>query len=172
MKPQFVLSLTLSLLCLGTGAALAQEDPCGDETGAAYGLCSAYVSMGCNTDNPDASETACSKVAANFMKITGRDISSTFLTCPCSVPGFDTLFVEVLAGQVPITSCSTSEFFFTDGLFVNLNFGATAYSGTTDGVSWRCGFMPNPDIFITAAEGKVCMDLLEQAANNQGVTCQ
>ena len=94
MKARLFLFLALLLIC--TGAALAQtpdgetpagETVCDSETGAAYGLCTAYCeAMDCESDEPAASETACTKVQAKFLNITGRDLpcEAAAVTCPCS----------------------------------------------------------------------------------------
>ncbi len=168
MKPQLVLSLTLSLLCLGTGDALAQEDPCGDETGAAYGLCSAYVSMGCHTDNPDASETACSRVAANFMKITGRDLSSKFVGCPCAgVPewnsfleSFNYCYVSIF-GHLTLTDNPVSS------NPQEVSTGGNALCTYRNDVTGAFVVLDTPP-----EESAICKQLMLDAAANRGITCQ
>jgi hypothetical protein len=99
------LTLTLALLLLCTGAALAQtpdgetpaeETVCDSETGAAFGLCNAYCeAMDCDSDSPQASETACTKVKNKFTNLTGHELpceaAPSCLTpppgtiCPCAV---------------------------------------------------------------------------------------
>ena len=50
----------------------ATETICDGCTGAAYGLCVAYCeAMDCDSDNPQASESACQRVYDNYLKITG-----------------------------------------------------------------------------------------------------
>jgi len=49
---------------------------CGRESGAAYGLCNAYcVYMDCDSNDPQATEEACLKVAEQFLHITGRHLN-------------------------------------------------------------------------------------------------
>jgi hypothetical protein len=56
------------------------ETVCDDQVGAAFGLCNAYCeAMDCDSVDPQASPTACDKVAAKFMNITGS-------MPPCLVP--------------------------------------------------------------------------------------
>lgn len=78
--------LTLMAMLIFSSYAVAQDDPCADESGAGYGLCNAYcVAMNC--DNPDfqeASAQACEKVAANYERITGNALSCA--VCPCFTP--------------------------------------------------------------------------------------
>ena len=103
------LTLTLALLLLCTGAALAQtpdwmtpseETICDGESGAAFGLCNAYCeAMDCDGPNAQASATACAKVKDKFTNITGRALlpcescppPPPGTTCPCvgALPDFD-----------------------------------------------------------------------------------
>ncbi len=74
--------LPLCLLLTFAGAAAAQtpdgdppseETVCDGQTGAAYGLCTAFCeAMDCDSDDPQASQTACDKVAGKFLQITGE----------------------------------------------------------------------------------------------------
>ena len=92
MKAHLTLFFALLLVCIGTGAVLAQtpdglpparESVCDAETGAAYGLCNAYCeAMDCDSAAPSASATACDKVRSKFQNVAGRDV--TCETCPCS----------------------------------------------------------------------------------------
>lgn len=68
---KIILSLLMTVLFLGGQAAAYDPDMCDGQVGAAFGLCEAYIAMGCHTTDPDASEEACAKVEANFIKITG-----------------------------------------------------------------------------------------------------
>ena len=59
------------------------ESVCDAETGAAFGLCNAYCeAMDCEFETPQASQTACDKVASKFNNITGRTLPCK-LDCPC-----------------------------------------------------------------------------------------
>lgn len=169
MKSHLTLAFALLLVCTGAGVALAQTpDPCGDETGAAYGLCNAYVAAECQTDTPSASDVACSRIADKFLQITGRDLPSKFATCPCAVPG--SLFAQVLSGQVAIQSCfnNVRDREIEDG--VQVNFSDTyAFSFLSGG--WGCGVPGVSLLPLTPEQGQDCAQQLEEAANNQGVTC-
>lgn len=53
------------------GVTPASESICDGEVGAAYGLCNAYCeAMDCDSEEPNASEKACEKVLANYVKHT------------------------------------------------------------------------------------------------------
>lgn len=78
----FFLFWLIPIVVLSTGStALAQtpdgeppsvETVCDGQFGAAFGLCNAYCeAMDCDSVDAQASPTACEKVAAKFMKITG-----------------------------------------------------------------------------------------------------
>jgi hypothetical protein len=67
-------------------AAAQTEDVCANETGAAYGLCTAYCeAMDCDGAEPNANETACGRVHDNFVDRTGYDppCEVPAVTCPC-----------------------------------------------------------------------------------------
>ena len=76
------LALFLGVLLLG-GYAVAQtpdgetpavEDVCDGFEGAAYSLCNAYCeAMDCDSEEPQASDMACEKVLANFIKKTDEE---------------------------------------------------------------------------------------------------
>jgi len=171
MKPQLVLFLILSLLCLGTGAALAQTpDSCSNETGAAYGLCNAYCdAMDCDSDNPSASPTACTKVQTKFQNVTGRDLPCE-KSCPCNTPTFPT-FSGIVAGEVELDTCETDPIFGSlDGIAVSKDGVYLSVSLLNVANSWDCGD-PGQTLHLTAAEGLYCAQLLEQAAIAQGLTC-
>jgi hypothetical protein len=161
MKTRLTLIFTLLLLCLGTGTALAQEDPCGDETGAAYGLCNAYVAMDCQTDNPDASESACSRVADKFEQITGRDLPSKFVSCPClSIPEFS----ASLANGI---SCQANHPTF--GAYLQLPDDAFIYSAAVE-CGYFDGFAQVLTENVTAQENTACRNVIF-AASDLGLTC-
>jgi hypothetical protein len=188
MKPQLVLFLALSLLCIGAGAALAQGTPdqmppaletvCDMEQGAAYGHCNAYCeAMDCElandgdpNTNPNASATACSKVRSKFQQDTGRDVPCE-VTCPCNNPAFP-LFFGIVAGQVTVEVCYTEPVFgSSDGIAVGTfqtPYAASLQFGNEGAI---CGDFPFPSIPITPEQSQYCAQLLEQAANRQGVTC-
>src|SRR5690349_13397535 len=141
MKTHLTLAFTLLLSC--TGAALAstpdgqtpaEETVCDNETGAAFGLCNAYCeAMDCDSDDPQASDNACSKVQSKFQQITGRDLPCEVpqVTCPCNDPAFSQDFVDLLAGRIDIVSCG---YFASGGVLVSI-----------EGPSEGFRSVPNPD---------------------------
>ncbi|MGD2063691.1 MAG: hypothetical protein PVF51_08940 [Nitrospirota bacterium] len=89
--------------------AIAQtEDVCASETGAAYGLCTAYCeAMDCDGVEPNANETACGKVYDNFVDRTGYAPPCAVppVICPCDgIAAWD----DVIDGTTPITNCLTA----------------------------------------------------------------
>ncbi|HEX5717893.1 MAG TPA: hypothetical protein VF179_17170 [Thermoanaerobaculia bacterium] len=187
MRTHLALAFALFLICIGTGAALAQtpdglppalETICDMEQGAAYGLCNAYCeAMDCELANdgdpgtePKASATACSKVRDKYQQTTGRDLPCE-VTCPCNAPGFP-IFPDFVSGQIPIGEC------FAGPLGAGGGIGVIAEPGFPNAVSlpstddeWICGTFPVIGLPITPAQGQFCAQLLEQAANSQGVSC-
>ncbi|HEX6901376.1 MAG TPA: hypothetical protein VF789_16745 [Thermoanaerobaculia bacterium] len=154
MKSLLILALPLLLIC--TGAALAQtpdgetpaqEAVCDDETGAAYGLCNAYCeAMDCESDDPQASETACTRVKDKFTQITGRDLPCEEVTCPClALPDFN----AVLAGSSPVCGGAPGSIVIRTN--AGRAFGDLASCGTEGGT-----VLDN----ITEQEGLACVELI------------
>lgn len=97
-------ALLLMLFIIIPCVAMAQGTPdgvtphtetiCDGETGSAFGLCNAYCeAMDCDSENPHASEKACSKIRSLFTKRTGRDLpceqNYQQPGCPClDIPQF------------------------------------------------------------------------------------
>jgi hypothetical protein len=168
MKAHLALFLAPLLLC--TGAALAQTpDPCGNETGAAYGLCNAYVAAECQTTTPSASEVACSRIAAKFLQITGRDLASKFVNCPCvGIAGFDNIVANFGycsdEGDRFFVSIDPFSQELTDTAFANFEDNTCGYSASEP---------PSSEILsITQEQATACVDLLRATAADRGVTCQ
>ncbi len=69
------------------GQPPAQEDVCATESGAAFGLCTAYCeAMDCDSDNPSASFNACDKIEAKFLQATGRELPCRETGSICGIP--------------------------------------------------------------------------------------
>jgi hypothetical protein len=191
MKPQLILFLTLSLLCTGAGAALAQtpdhlpparETVCDNETGAAYGLCNAYCeAMDCELANdsdpltaPKASSTACNKVRTKFQKIAGRDVPCE-VSCPClGVPEFSAFLTRMnycydgFGGAFASLEAAVPEPPFFPELIVSIS---------PDGPELVCGYLnvlTESQIIlpITTGQAAACVQAIHTAAANRGVTCQ
>ncbi|HEX6901374.1 MAG TPA: hypothetical protein VF789_16735 [Thermoanaerobaculia bacterium] len=163
MKSLPILILPLLLIC--TGAALAQtpdgetpaqETVCDDETGAAYGLCNAYCeAMDCESDDPQASETACTRVKDKFTQITGRDLpcEAAVVNCPCeALPEW----TAVLAGGA--ASCIDSGI----RVILNTSTGSVA-AGLDPPADSSCDVLSvSPQIFlsVTPEQEAACIELL------------
>jgi len=165
------LALAFALLLPSAGAVLAQtpdgqppseETVCDNESGAAFGLCTAYCeAMDCDSDTPHASATACSKVRNKFMQITGRDLPCQAVICPCNDPAVNPLFADTVAGRTVILSCT-----IINGVILNLS-----PSGSASAIQGRCDAFGFPALPTTPEQQQLCIQLLEQAAANQNVTC-
>jgi hypothetical protein len=179
MKARLILAIALLLCCTGAGAALAQGTPdgqppasetvCDMEKGAAFGLCNAYCeAMDCDSANPQASATACTKVRNKFQQTTGHDVPCEVpkVTCPCNNPAVNQPFADTVAGLRVILTCSVSSFSGSISLTLSPfgNAGADPSSGA-------CGAFDGQTEATTLEEGQLCFQLLAQAAANQGVPC-
>jgi hypothetical protein len=184
MKIRIALLLALLLLCIGTGAALAQtpdmltpsrETACDLETGAAYGLCNAYCeAMDCNSESPQASASACDKVRAKFQNVTGHDVPCE-LPCPCSaIPEFnDTLANANSCVDLPIfLVVSPSPTVLPFPPF----FPEYAGSDTPRPGDIACGYVnlttqTNNVIPITEEQAAACVQVVRDAIASRGLTC-
>jgi hypothetical protein len=75
-KSQFSIALVFAFTFLSTNPVFAQIElsDCAGEVGAAFGLCNAYCeAMDCDSDFPNANETACNKVFDKFVTSTGGE---------------------------------------------------------------------------------------------------
>ena len=181
MKANLTLAFALLLICTGTalastpdGTPPSGETVCDGQTGAAYGLCTAFCeAMDCDSDAPQASQNACDKVGAKFLNITGQAPPCVAVACPCvaGVPGF----LEALDGQSGLTSCErqmnteAESILLTtgDGRFVIAEFHLP--SGTRE-----CGFFRGTGPLLTnlsQAEAEACIALVREKAAAASLTC-
>ena len=178
MKAHLTLILALLLTCSGAalastpdGQTPAEETVCDNETGAAFGLCNAYCeAMDCESDDPQASENACSRVQDKFQQITGRDLpcETPPVTCPCNDPASNPVFAETVANQNFILSCSIAG---SGTVSIALAPSGSGFASVDPG-NGRCSSFPGGTTLPTTPEqSQQCIQLLEQAANHQGVTC-
>jgi hypothetical protein len=171
------LTLTFALLLICTGAALAQtpdgetpaeETVCDSETGAAYGLCNAYCeAMDCESESPNASETACTKVRDKFMNITGRDL-------PCEAP--DLICACQIIPEFNAILNSTVEFCSIRDIFVVVNTAAGRVSANVTSLNGGAACAVGSFVLeLTDAEAAACMEYLREycAASDPcaGVVC-
>ncbi len=156
---------------LGTpdGVPPSGETVCNGLVGAAHGLCTAFCeAMDCDSGAPQASQKACDKVAANFLKITGQGLPCD---CPCvgGLPGF----IETLNGaNGPLLSCLA----VPDGDFslvlVQTASGFWPASEFAPGFGGACGNINGGGaLFITEQQGRACNNLIQQKAAAAGLTC-
>jgi len=174
MKNLFVfclglLALAAPSLALGTpdGQPPSEETVCDSLDGVLFGLCNAYCeAMDCDSPQPQASPTACSRVLDNFKKHSGGQIPPCVATCPCgaAIP----LFAAIVSGTVTVQQCfadSTSQVtnvVTTAGTFVLVNQSAAPP---------YCSANLTQFLQITPQEAAVCKQALQQAAAQQGVVC-
>ena len=143
------------------GQTPSQETVCDDQSGAAYGLCTAYCeAMDCDSPAPHASATACSRVGDKFLQFTGSPVPCD-VSCPC--PEALPLFAAYLAGTESIDACVSG------GGMTNVGNASGFVSVTADNTCSDNGMAPI--ISLTAAEANVCRDLLRQASVSAGVAC-
>ena len=185
-------TMTLFTICLLTafgGAALAQtpagivpplENSCDEENGAGFGLCNAYChAMDCHLDrdpnnppNPSASEAACAKVKANYLKHTGKAdlVCDLIVECPCLTEPWgnvgEGIWAKFAAGDFePTDTCiddngaTTLNELSDDG---SVDFGASA--SEAGGCSAREVATIYLGPALDAAEATVCRDLLRAKA--------
>ncbi len=74
----------------------SDESVCGGLSGASWGLCNAYCEvLRCESENPTASSTACSRILSEYETHTDQVIPCARVECPCWIPAdVDTLLSE------------------------------------------------------------------------------
>ena len=174
------LTLTLALLLICTGAALAQtpdgetpaeETVCDNETGAAFGLCNAYCeAMDCDSADPQASATACTKVRSKFQNVAGHDLPCEQPAgCPPPPPGTACPCVDALPNFAAVLN-GISEFTCTDDgvrVFKAATGGFIDATCSRPGGGGRCQYFNGGSLFeflvITPEEGSACMQLIRDS---------
>lgn len=174
MRNLFVFSLGLLALAVpslakGTpdGKPPSEETVCNSLSGALFGLCNAYCeAMDCDSPNPHASPTACSRVLDNFMKHSGGQPPPCAVTCPC--PERLPLFHDLVEGSIGVRQCiidslsQVTSVITPAGTFALVNQSAAPPYCSAN----LTQFLP-----VTPAEAAACQRLLVQIAAGQGVAC-
>lgn len=164
--------LAFTFLVFGAGSAFAktpdgkppsQETVCDRESGAAYGLCTAYCeAMDCDDPNKRASDAGCAAVRRNFEKKTGRPIPCA-MTCPCA--GLLQLFADINSGAVRVRRCIAD-----DNLLTVITVDGDR--AVIDSLSPSCSVNGDPPfVELTPAEVLVCRVSLRKAVEAQGIMC-
>lgn len=155
------------LLCSSFAGAQSTESVCDGEQGAAYGLCNAFCeAMECDSDDPQASETACNKVQSKFEQVTGHQP-------PCLQPALSCVCNEGLPGFLAVATSGAPTCFISGDRFILSTLDGIVVADATEGlcsVNDDSGIQRN--LSITPAEGAECVAFLRSLAAAAGVTCQ
>lgn len=142
------------------GQTPSEETVCDNQSGAAYGLCTAYCeAMDCDSPAPHAAPRACDRVQANFVRHTGNPLPCD-VSCPCTALP---LFAAFVAGTEDIEACVSG------GGMTNVGNANGFVTVTADNTCSDNGV--DQTITLTVAEANVCRDLLRQASVSAGVVC-
>jgi hypothetical protein len=102
-----LLALVAALLIPFSASAQTptEESVCDGLSGASWGLCNAYCEgMDCDSDNPNASSTACLEVLSKYTIHTEQLIPCARVQCPCWAPeDVDTLLSECEGDGLSVT---------------------------------------------------------------------
>lgn len=137
------------------------EDICNMTTGAANGLCVAYCeAMDCDSDNPHASEKACTKTAENFTRITG-EMPPCERVCPCweaSALNAVTAENQLLPGDLSCVDNGFAEVIQTNTPLPNGQEGGFAVGNLQGDGNPLCATRDLPPFLleVTPEEGQVC----------------
>ena len=174
MKNVFVFSLGLLALAVpalgnGTpdGKPPSEETVCDGLQGALFGLCNAYCeAMDCDSPNHHASDTACARVLANYMKHSGGQPPPCAVTCPCpqSLP----LFADLVAGNVDVQQCIVDDLSRVTSVITPAGTFALVNQSA---VPPYCSANLTQFLQVTPAEAAACQKLLVQVAGSHGVAC-
>ena len=169
-KSLYILALALLIVAAPAAAKTpdgqtpSEETVCDGQVGAAYGLCTAYCeAMDCDSPEPHASETACSRVQANFLRHTGMPLPCD-VSCPC--PEELPLFAAFVDGTEPIAECIITP------TTISVSAADQEFSIVVSSAEGTCSdnALP-PFVPLTEAEAQVCRLLLRDTAAGQGVAC-
>jgi hypothetical protein len=177
MKAHLTLFFALLLLCTGASAVLAQGTPdwmtphqetiCDSESGAAFGLCNAYCeAMDCDSANPQASATACTKVKDKFTNITGRPLPCE--TCPPPPPGTPCPCVDLADFNLVLSTPGFCEEVGTVGAKLTEVGVAAATCNLQPPLGGGCGVITDTGSQVlntTPEEGSACIQLILQSCN-------
>jgi hypothetical protein len=164
------MTLALALLVVALPAAAKTPDGkppsvetiCDSQSGAAYGLCTAYCeAMDCDSPAPHASASACSKVRGNYQRITGHSMPCD-ATCPCGDQ--ISLFASIAAGTETIGVCYTNSSETT--IYTSTGDVVTVLNGNGCQANGVDPFVP-----LTPEQSALCGMILRNAAATQSVTC-
>ena len=154
-----------AILCSSFALAQSTESACDGEQGAAYGLCNAFCdAMDCDSDDPQASETACNKVKSKFQNITGRDVPCEEVICPCaSLPDWSSI------PELPSSEYCVA---YEGGVSFGSPTGFTRIFVSSD-PEIICGVRVGSatTLPITPEEAAVCTQLIIDIAASKNVAC-
>ena len=153
----------------------AKESICDFEAGAAFGLCNAYCeAMDCDSDTPNANDSACQRVSDKFSQITGRNVPCAEPCPPLGTPdGSYTTFKKLISEPYLISRCELYPAW-------NVENGYIVYEDPTQFVPsaaiWTSGNKPmagdnTGQTEISEQEYEACRIKLNDAVNMSGVTC-
>lgn len=146
------------------GQTPSEETVCDGQTGAAYGLCNAYCeAMDCDSPAPHASPTGCSRVAANYTRITGEPLPCA-VDCPC--PETLPLFAAFVDLSVPIAECLITP------TIISVSAENGQFSNVISAVAGTCSDNGLPFVQLTETEALVCRLLLRDTIAAQAVPVQ
>lgn len=171
-KSLWILAICTAFVGAGNAAAKtpdgqtpSQETVCDLETGAAYGLCTAYCeAMDCGDPNQRASDRGCEAVKRNFERKTGRPLPCA-VSCACT----DQLlvFAQIVAGTVGVQRCIADD----NLLRVVTDQGDVAV--IDDGPPINCNVNgEGPIVELTPTERQVCRVRIREAVEATGVICR
>ncbi len=154
----------------------AQEFICDLESGAAYGLCNSYCeAMDCETESPNASQEACTKVAEKFTMITGRELPCE-LNCPCLA---NPAFFDAVSDPGSWTDCKQNATWCPtcgpdfEGLFFQTDpnnfFGS--WRDSVGGLGPAACFGGGSFIPIEDEQSAACIELIRLMLPLSGLTC-
>lgn len=159
-----------------------EETICNNETGAAFGLCNAYCeAMDCDSENPHASEKACSKIKSLYTKHTGNEYlpceqNIEQLGCPCLdyIPKFADFLENIGNFDYCLDfSTDTVRSLLIGDLDGDYNFYVMTNNieGETSICEYSDGLMDFDTIEITYEELDACEKLLLEKIYEAGLSC-
>lgn len=151
------------------GETPPNEAVCDSESGAAYGLCTAYCeAMDCDYELTSTAEMSCLKVRDRFIQQTGRDVPCEPVECPCFDESLIGTFQQITNDPSPRLGIEEGEYHCVLG---GCNGCIGLINPTADPVGNTCSvhtsapwenepFRIEPRVVITAEEAQSCVNIL------------
>jgi hypothetical protein len=167
--------LLLALLCAaiyvigfaGNANAGPNTDPrCDGLSGAAYGMCTAAIAVGC--DDKTATNPGCDTIEEKFTQVTGETPPWTLPPCPCGTSERMITHLESEDGPIGCSDEAGRILGIETKAYVNAVFSIYPYQ---DGSKQTCGYNNTSAYSMSDDEANSCLIEVRSTIDAYGLTC-